>query len=156
LIAQFVRIVTKILKKHIPHVYLLFMDDISIKGPKTTYNNEKIISEIRKYILKHIIWMDGVLTNLERIEYTILGAKSQFCMLRFRVIRFVCDALERYSDIFKVIKIMKWPSPNNITEAKIFIRVIVYYRIFIKNFAVIAALIYFLIRKEIRFAWDTE
>jgi hypothetical protein len=55
LIAQFVRIITKILKKHIPHVYLSFMDDINIKRPKTTYNNEKIVFGIRKYILKHII-----------------------------------------------------------------------------------------------------
>jgi hypothetical protein len=54
-IAQFVRIVTKILKKHIPHVYLPFINDINVKSPKTTYNNKKIIPKIRKYILKHII-----------------------------------------------------------------------------------------------------
>jgi hypothetical protein len=54
-IAQFVRIVIKILKKYIPHVCLPFMNDISIKNPKTIYNNEKIISEIRKYILEYII-----------------------------------------------------------------------------------------------------
>jgi hypothetical protein len=54
-IAQFVRIVTKILKKHIPHVCLPFMDNINVKGLKTIYNNEKIIPEIRKYILKYII-----------------------------------------------------------------------------------------------------
>jgi hypothetical protein len=29
---------------------------------------------------------------------------------------------------------------------------VIYYKIFIKNFAIIAALIYFLIRKKIRFA----
>jgi hypothetical protein len=51
-IAQFVRIVTKILEKHIPHVYLLFIDNISIKDPKTIYNNKEIIFEIRRYIFK--------------------------------------------------------------------------------------------------------
>jgi hypothetical protein len=54
-IAQFVRIVTKILKKYIPHVCLPFMDNINVKGPKTTYNNEKVVLRIRRYILKHII-----------------------------------------------------------------------------------------------------
>src|ERR1700730_17790429 len=49
-IIQFVRIVIKILKKHIPLVYLPFMYDIGVKKPKTTYNNEKVIPEIRKYI----------------------------------------------------------------------------------------------------------
>jgi hypothetical protein len=55
-----------------------------------------------------------------------------------------------------MIKIMEWPSPNDIAEIRIFIGVTVYYKVFIKNFAIIAALIYFLIRKGIRFAWDTE
>jgi hypothetical protein len=96
------------------------------------------------------------LTDLERAGYTILGIKSQFCMPRFRVIGFICDALGRYSDIFKIIKIVKWLFPNDIIEVRVFVRVTVYYRIFVKNFAVIAALIYFLIRKKIRFAWDTE
>jgi hypothetical protein len=132
------------------------MDDINIKGPKTTYNNEEVISGIRKYILEHIIWINGILANLERAECTILKAKSQFCMSRFRVTGFICDILGRYPNTFKVIKIVKWLFPNNIVEAKTFIRVTVYYKIFIKNFAVIAALIYFLIRKKIKFAWDTE
>jgi hypothetical protein len=106
-ITQFVRIVTKILKKHIPHVCLSFINNIDVKNPKTTYNNEKVISGIRKYILKHIIWIDGVLADLKKTKYTILKAKSQFCMPGFRVIRFICDILERYLNIFKVIKIVK-------------------------------------------------
>jgi hypothetical protein len=100
--------------------------------------------------------MDGVLTNLKRAGCTILRAKSQFCMPGLRVIGFVCDILKRYSDTFKVIKIVKWPFPNDIAEARTFIRMAVYYKVFVKNFAVIAALIYFLMRKEIRFTWDTE
>jgi len=107
LIIQFVRIVTKILKKYIPHVYLLFINDISIKGSKTIYNNEKVVSEIRKYILKHIIWMDRMLTNLERAGYTISKAKLQFCMPELRVIGFIYDILRRHSDISKMIKIVE-------------------------------------------------
>jgi hypothetical protein len=51
--------------------------------------------------------MDKVLADLERIRYTISEAKLQFYIPRFRVIRFICDTLKRYSNIFKVIKIMK-------------------------------------------------
>jgi hypothetical protein len=96
------------------------------------------------------------LANLEKVGYTILKAKSQFCMPGLRVIEFIYDILKRYPDIFKMIKIVKWFSPNNVTEVKAFIKVIIYYRIFVKNFAIIAALIYFLIKKEIRFTWNTE
>jgi hypothetical protein len=150
-IIQFVRIVTKILEKYIPHVYLPFIDNINIKRPKITYNNEKVVPRIRKYILEYIIWMDGVLTDLERAEYTISGIKSQFCMSELRVMRFICDILRRHPNISKIIKIVKWLSPNNIIEAKAFVKVTVYYRIFIKNFALIAAPIYSLIKKGIRF-----
>jgi hypothetical protein len=132
------------------------MDDINIKGPKTTYNNEEVIFGIRRYILEHIIWMDRVLADLERAGCTILKAKSQFCMSRLRVVGFICDALGRYPDIFKVIKIVKWPFPNDVAEARVFVKMAVYYRVFVKNFTVVAALIYFLMKKGIRFVWDTE
>jgi hypothetical protein len=124
------------------------MDDISVKGPKTIYNNEEVVFGIRRYILEYIIWIDGILADLERVRCTILEAKSQFCMSGFRVIGFIYDILERYSNIFKVIKIVKWPLPNDIAEVRVFIRVAIYYKIFIKNFAIIAALIYSLIKKK--------
>jgi hypothetical protein len=100
--------------------------------------------------------MDGVLANLKRTKYTISRVKSQFYISRFCVMRFICDILERHLNIFKVIKIIEWPFPNNVIEVRAFIRIAVYYGIFIKNFAFIAALIYSLIKKGIRFAWDME
>jgi hypothetical protein len=105
--AQFVRIVTKILKKYIPHICLLFMNNINVKSPKTIYNNKEVIPKIRKYILKYIIWINEVLANLERAKYTILKIKSQFCMPGLRVIEFIYDTLKRHPNIFKVIKIVK-------------------------------------------------
>ena len=69
-----------------------------------------------------------------------------------RVVRFVCDALGRYPNISKIIEIMEWSSSNDVSEARIFIKVTVYYRVFVKNFAFIAAPIYALIRKGVRFA----
>jgi hypothetical protein len=77
-------------------------------------------------------------------------------MPRLRIVGFICDTLKRHSDTFKIIKIVKWSPPNDITEIKVFVKMVVYYKVFIKNFAIIAALIYFLIRKGIRFIWDTE
>jgi hypothetical protein len=96
------------------------------------------------------------LADLKRVKYTILEAKSQFYMPEFRVIEFIYDILERYPNTFKIIKIIKWFFLNDITEVRVFIRIVIYYKIFIKNFAVIAASIYFLIKKKIRFTWDTE
>ena len=83
------------------------MDDIGVKGPRTIYNNEKAIPGIRKYMLEHIMWLDGVLADLERAGCTISGPKSQFCMPGIRIVNFICDYLGRYPDSAKVIKIVK-------------------------------------------------
>jgi hypothetical protein len=83
------------------------MNNINIKGPKTIYNNEEIIPRIRRYILEYIIWIDRVLTDLKRAGYTISKAKSQFYMLRLRVIEFIYNTLKRHPDTFKIIKIIK-------------------------------------------------
>ena len=41
-VAQFVRIVTKILQDHIPDVMRQFVDDVDVKGHKTKYNNKEV------------------------------------------------------------------------------------------------------------------
>ena len=52
-IAQFVRIVTRILKNLFIKC-VSFVDDIDIKRFKIIYNNKEIASSIRLYILEHI------------------------------------------------------------------------------------------------------
>jgi hypothetical protein len=69
-------------------------------------------------------------------------------MPRLRVMGFIYDALRRHPNIFKIIKIVKWPLPNNVAETRAFIKMTVYYRVFVKNFTLIAAPIYSLIKKK--------
>ena len=49
-VAQFVRIVTKILQDYIPDICLLFLNNIRVKSPTTTYNDFEDAPGIRKYI----------------------------------------------------------------------------------------------------------
>ena len=95
--------------------------------------------------------MNGVLTDLKRAGCTISGAKLQFYIPEIRIVGFIYDVLGRYFNIFKVIKIVEWPSPNNISEIRAFIGIVIYYKIFVKNFAFIITLIYVLMRKRIDF-----
>jgi hypothetical protein len=46
---------------------------------------------IRKFMLVHIQWLDGVIVDLERAGLTIAGGKSQFCMEGIKIVCFVCD-----------------------------------------------------------------
>ena len=53
-VTQFVRVVIKILKDHISTKCRFFVNDIKVKKSYTTYDNEKTLSEIRKYVLEHV------------------------------------------------------------------------------------------------------
>jgi hypothetical protein len=53
----------------------------------------------------------------------------------------------------KVIKILEWKPCSNIGEARVFIGVCVYYRIWIEGFSVIAEPIYCLFKKGVSWRW---
>ncbi len=152
LVAQFVRIVLKILKPHLRDRAKLFLDDVRVKEPKTTYNNEELASEIRRYVVEHIQNLDKVLAELERAGITIAGAKFQFCRAVIKIVGYICDANGRHPDNSKVLKILDWPECTDTTSARAFMGVCVYYRIWIKNFAQFASSIYHLFKKNIPFA----
>jgi hypothetical protein len=42
------------------------------------YSGEESLLGVRRYIIEYIIWLDGVLADLEQARYTILGVKSYF------------------------------------------------------------------------------
>ena len=129
---------------------------MGVKGPKTKYNNEEIAPGIRRYVLELIQNLDKVLADLERAGATIAGAKSQFCHTGIKIVGYICDADGRHPDTSKVLKILDWPECTDVTSARAFIGVCVYYRIWIKNFAQVAAPIYHLLRKNTLFVWGKE
>ena len=61
---------------------------------------------------------------------------------------FICDLNDRSFETAKIIKILKWLSCRNVSEIRAFIKICVYYRIWIMNFVIIAALIYRLLKNE--------
>ncbi len=150
-VAQFVQIVLKILAPHLRDRAKPFLDDVGVKGPKTKYNNEEVAPGIRCYVLKHILNLDKVLADLERARITIARAKSQFCCASIKIVGYICDADGRYPDTFKVLKILDWPECTDVTSARAFMGVCVYYRIWVKNFVQVASPIYHLFKKNIPF-----
>jgi hypothetical protein len=140
--------VLKILEDHIPHIAMPFMDDVGIKGPRDRYNDEEVLElpGVRKFMMQHIQWLDAVLADLERAGVTISGEKSRFCVRGMKVVGYVCDSDRRYPQASKVTKILEWKEPENAAEARAFIRVCVYYRIWILNFTHVAAPIYYLLK----------
>lgn len=105
-VAQFIRIVFKILAIHLQCRAKLFLDNMGVKGPKTTHNNEELAPEIRRYVVEHIENLDKVLTDLEQAGVTIARAKSQFCRAGLKTVRYICDTDGRHLDTPKNLKIL--------------------------------------------------
>ena len=62
-VAQFVRIVTKILEDLIPEDCLPFLDDIGVKGPLSTYDDKEVLPGIRQFVMEHIQSLDRTLVS---------------------------------------------------------------------------------------------
>ncbi len=119
----------KILQDLILYDYDSFMDNMDIKGLMSWYNDEEIFSRVHQFIVEHIQSLNKILVYIEKAGYMISRVKFQFCMDRIKIIGYICRAEGRSLDIAKVIKILEWRLCMNVTEARVFIGVCVYYRI---------------------------
>jgi hypothetical protein len=153
-VTQFVWMINKIIVDHVLHHTLSFVDDIKVKKSKTTYNNEFILSEIRRYVMKHIQWLNNVLIDIEKTNCIIFEKKFQFCCEELRIVEFVCDVEKRHSNTTKMIKILNWFSCQNVVDVREFIEICVFYRVFIADFVFIAQLIYAFLKKNVSFVWE--
>ena len=87
---------------------------------------------------------------------TISGTKCAIGVPGITIVGMVCDYDGRHPEQKKVRKIVDWPTPRSIRDARGFIGIVVYYRMFIREFAVTAAPIFELFRKGARFSWTAE
>ncbi len=69
------------------------------------------------------------------------------------MVEYMYDSEDRHPDVFKVIKILKWPSLSDIITVRVFISVYMYFRIWIEYFILIAIPIYILFKKGMEFRW---
>lgn len=154
-VAQFVRVITKILQDQIPDAASPFMDDIGIKGPRNKYNNEEEpnMPGVRKFVLEHIRNIDRTLADLELSGATISAEKTMFCAGGIKIVGYVCDHDGRRPDSAKVEAIVRWPPLRSQTHVRAFLGICVYYRIWIENFALIADPLYRLLKKDSTFEW---
>ena len=147
--AQFIRIMNLILEDINPEVAMPFLDDVGVKGLYTDYDGEEALPGIRRFILEHIQNLDKTLERIERAGASI-GAKSQFCKDGLNVVGFICNSKGREPSTDKVIRIMNWKTPKNVKEAKGFLGLCVYFWIWVKDFGLIADLIYSLFKKGVK------
>ena len=61
---------------------------------------------MRRYIIEHIIQLDGVLADLEQARYIILGVKSHFYKDKIIVVSYYYNGKGQYLKELKAVKII--------------------------------------------------
>ena len=90
---------------HISYNARPFLDDVSIKGPKTRYNNKVIYNregDIRRFVVKHIVTLDKVLYDIERAGLTVHSGKLQVLCIQMKIVSYIIDARGRYPDAARI------------------------------------------------------
>ena len=135
-----VQVFDSVMRKVLQHQILRgrcepFIDDVAAKPPsRSTYPDAdgkpkmSTIPGVCLYILEAIQSLDEVLADIERAGGTISGFKSAFVCEGLKIVTFVCDSEGRHPVAEKVRKIVEWPACRNVTEARAFIGIWVYYR----------------------------
>jgi len=134
----------------------MFFDDIAIKESQSNYNNKKSLSEVHQYILKTIQNLNSVLINVECVDECVLKEKSQYIMKQLWIINYIYKSKRHLSKAVKTLKLVDWLLCNNIEDIHVFIDLCVYYWLWIKKFAFIAASIYDLFKKNKIYWWNDE
>ena len=106
-VAQFCKAMIQILENLISIMCQMFLNDIAVKEPQISYNDEKVLSKVCCYILKFIQNLNKVLVNMKCAERCVFSEKSQFIMKRLKIVDFICKLNECFSKTVKVLKIVK-------------------------------------------------
>ena len=75
-VAQFVRIISKILEPISLNAVRVFLDNIGVKGLKTKYDGTEVSPSLCQYIFEHLINLEKTLWFLELAGATIAAEKS--------------------------------------------------------------------------------
>jgi hypothetical protein len=83
---------------------MLFLNNISVKGPFINYNREFKLLEIQRFIYKHILNLDQTIDRIERAKASI-RPKSQFIYNGIDIVKYIYRAKKRSPQATKIYKI---------------------------------------------------
>ena len=128
--AEFQDCMMFVLQDEVPHVAGVFIDDIPIKGPATTYRKwnwnrtPQTIPEnpgIRWYIWEHLNDVHRILHQIGEAGGTVLAKKMQLCQAEVDIVGHWCSAHGRKPADSRTKKIALWPIPKTLKELRGFL-----------------------------------
>jgi hypothetical protein len=120
---------------------LVFFDDILI---------------YRSSFKEHMQHLRLVLQLLSKDNWSIKMSKCKFGQQQISYLGHIISAKGISTDPAKVEAVNSWPQPSNVNELRSFLGLAVYYRKFVRHFAVLAKPLTNLLKKDVLFVWYVE
>jgi hypothetical protein len=134
--------VTFILQAEILHITIPYIDDVPVKGPKSTYSKSdksfETIPEnlgIHQFVWEHFENLNRVVQRMKYCGGTFSGPKLFLCVPEIFVLGHQCTPEGQLPDESRVSAICKWGPCQSLTEVHTFLGTIGVVQKFIKNFA---------------------
>ncbi|MBW0582646.1 hypothetical protein O181_122361 [Austropuccinia psidii MF-1] len=126
-----------ILQEEIPEHLGIFEDDGGIKGPRSTYQHKTLKENppIRIFFWEYAVTSERILFRIEEAGLTISGSKFAFFVPALDILGHVVSMGGRKISKQKINKIQNWPRPMKNKEARGFLGIGAYVRMFIKDFS---------------------
>ena len=143
--AEFQQCMVFILQDEIPHTANIFIDDLPIKGPVSAYLDENDEPEtlpenpgIRHFIWEHAVDVNRIMHRIEESGATFSTKKTQICHPEVVIIGHKCTPEGRLPNNDRVSKILNWPPPSTVKEARGFLGLCGTVQIWIKDYSHLA------------------
>lgn len=129
-----------VIKPEIPQHADVFIDDIRFKGPTSTYNNTTLLDNpgIRLFVYKYTTTVHRLFHRFIEARVTASEMKLILATPKVQIIESVVS-LDGWHLAYGIIsKVLKWPTPESVTEVYSFLGMAGVSHKWIKEFATIA------------------
>ena len=135
---EFQRCATHTIAEEIPKHSDCFVDDISMYGPFSRYNNMEVSPGIRRFVYEYATTVYRLFARFEAAGITASGKKLYIATPKLHVVGSVVSAEGWHLAQGLVSKIEKWPTPTSVSEVRAFLGTAGVGRKWIRNFSIIA------------------
>ncbi|MBW0550292.1 hypothetical protein O181_090007 [Austropuccinia psidii MF-1] len=141
---------TWILQEEILEHLGIFIDDGGSKGPRSTYQHKTLKENqpIRRFFCEYALTLERILFRIEEAGLTISGSKFACCVPALDIVGKVVSLGGRNISKQKINKIQNWPRTETKKEARGFLGLCTYVRMFVKDFSQVAAPLKSLTRED--------
>ncbi|MCO5552972.1 hypothetical protein L7F22_006492 [Adiantum nelumboides] len=139
--ARFNRLMHDIFRPYLDDFVLVFFDDILIYS-KDEADHERHVRKVLEILRQHQLYAKE--------------SKCTFCSPQGSYLGFIISADGISVDPEKIKDIVEWPQPTSVSKVRGFLGITGWYRIFVKDYTLIAAPLTNLLKKGMRIDWKAE